>query len=74
MPGEKKKKKGGFGRPDDTEEVLKITYEPRGLGETGWGWRMPENPDRVLGGFTEDEQVVMRTLRRAGNRNARPPP
>ncbi|MBU7005082.1 MAG: hypothetical protein HXS50_05910 [Theionarchaea archaeon] len=64
MPGEKMRKKtAGFGRPDDPEEVLRITYEPRGLGETGWGWRMPENPDRVLGGFTEDERVVMRTLK-----------
>jgi hypothetical protein len=53
---------GAYAQPHDGKQVLETTFEPRGLGGTGWGWRIPNNPGRVLGGYTKEEQVVMRTL------------
>lgn len=51
-------------RSYDPEQVLKTTFERRGHGNTGWGWRIPNNPERVLGEFTEEEQEVHRILER----------
>jgi hypothetical protein len=56
----------GATRSYDPKQVLQTTFERRGLGNTGWGWRIPNNPARVLGEFTEEEREVHRNLANKG--------
>ena len=53
---------GAYDQAHDPEQVLKTTFEPRGLGGTGWGWRIPNNPARILGEYTEEELSIKKTL------------
>jgi len=67
MPGKHARKRtiedvGAYDQPHDPRQVLETTFKPRGLGGTGWGWRIPNNPKRVLGEYTPEERSVMRTL------------
>ena len=46
-------------------EVLKVTFESTPkyeLTTCGWGWRIPRNPDREPGKFTETEQEISRCV------------
>ena len=42
-------------------KVLEVTFQSvPGSGKTGWGWRMPHNPQRTPGQFTQQELEVQR--------------
>ncbi len=55
---------GAYDQPYDAEQVVRTTFTPRGLGGTGWGWRIPNNPRRVLGEYTAEERSVKSVLER----------